>query len=91
MGWNDHLLELDGIANGFAIKAGAITTCEVHDDVTISLGDQDAESHAYALATNAWKAGGIECTREELMEAVKNAIVYASEDGCPRCRKLMDE
>ncbi|MFG1277464.1 hypothetical protein [Xanthobacter autotrophicus] len=91
MGWNDHLPELDGVAAGFALKAGAITICERHGDVTISKGNPDAESRAYALATNAWKAGGIECTREELMEAVKNTLEEACDDGCPECRKIMDE
>jgi hypothetical protein len=76
-----------------AEEAGAIKRCPVHTDIVTNQGDPDANSHAYALATNRWKAEGNDAVGEEhkaLMAAVHDAIVQAADDECPRCAEIRD-
>lgn len=90
MGWNDHMPELEGAANAAALQAGALKACPVHSDVLIDQGDPDANNLAYAIGTNTWKAGGMSCTRQEFMDAIKNAI-EASADECGWCMKHLND
>ena len=39
-------------ALGIAVVAGAVEPCRFHPDVTITLGDPEAERRAYAMVTN---------------------------------------
>jgi hypothetical protein len=75
-----------------AIKAKAIETCYFHSDVTINLGDQEAERRAYAMGTNYWKAHKDKMTldRAEFMDAIKYVIDMAG-DECYQCTKYRDD
>lgn len=67
-----------------ALKAGAVRPCERHEEVLLNVGDPDANSRAYAIATNSWKAESSMANREDLMDAVKHTIELAA-DSCGRC------
>jgi hypothetical protein len=41
------------------LKAGAITPCPHHSDIYLRTHDTNAESHAYAIATNMLKFGEV--------------------------------
>ena len=56
---------LRSIAEGVAIKAGAVSACPHHSDTILSNDDQDAEKRAYAIGTNMVKADEIDGTRED--------------------------
>ncbi len=86
----ERLEGLTDAATSIALKTGAIAECEFHDGIYIDQEDDEAVSHAYALATNKVKAGEVDGTREEMMEAVKEAIGSAG-DGCYLCAKHRDE
>lgn len=72
-----------------ALRAGAVRPCPRHEEVLVSAGDPDANSRAYAIATNSWKAENTVANREDLMDAVKAAIEHAA-DSCGRCEKDRD-
>jgi hypothetical protein len=83
-----RLDDLRSVARDLLVEAGAASECP-HGEVLLT-GDDDAEKRAYAIGTNMFKAGKIEGTREEFMEAIQGAIEDASGE-CPSCRKIGDE
>jgi hypothetical protein len=81
--------DLNMQAQSVAKEAGAIKECDLgHLEIMIDQGDDEANKRAYAIGTNRWKEGLVDGTREEFMDAIKDAIESASYD-CPRCEKLM--
>lgn len=89
MGLNDHMPDEDEFV-GIAVQAGALEVCPLHKDVTINRGDPEANSRAYAMATNRWKAGELLGEREDIMAGIKDALDMAADDGCPACAGLAD-
>jgi hypothetical protein len=87
----ERIEDLEGLAAGVALQAGALKECAVHSGELLYQGDPDADSRSYAMATNLWKKGDVDGTREEFMDAIKSAFENASHDGCMRCDKLMRE
>lgn len=81
---------LEGVATGVALRAGALRTCPLHDEVVLTADDPDADRKTYALGTIMVKNGEVDGTREEFMAAVKSAIENAS-DECWICAKRRDE
>ncbi len=76
------------IAEQCAKDAGAIVPCATCGNSDVSAGDAEAESGAYARATNEWKAGGRgfrSMSREEVMGVVKLVLQDANIE-CPSCR-----
>lgn len=70
-----------------AKDAGAIIKCPSCLGYDISAFDPEAESRAYAIATEAWKSGtrGFRnMAREEVMGVVKSALQDAN-ISCPSC------
>jgi hypothetical protein len=82
---NDHI---ESIALEALFKAKAIEECRFHPEVTIRVGDSDAERHAYALATTLAKAKDEMFLREDLMESIKLVLDMAADDECPQCAYL---
>lgn len=82
-----ELLNYDAIE--VAKQAGAVKECEFpgHSDSIVDQWDDDANKRAYAIGTNRWKAGEIDATREEFMDAIKEAIETAP-DECPECARM---
>jgi hypothetical protein len=50
---------------------GATTVCPFHSDVTIRVGDDAAESHAFARARKIIKTDGTKWKREVFMEEIR--------------------
>jgi hypothetical protein len=90
MSINDYIDDLESAARYALAKAGAIEVCPRHSDVTIRTGDDDAERHAYALATKILKSDGTMWMREDLMPAIKDQLDMAADDECPACASLRD-
>ena len=76
-------------ALGIAVVAGAVEPCRFHPDVTITLGDPEAERRAYAMVTNHWRKDDMGVERAEFLEAIKDAIELAA-DECHRCARRRD-
>lgn len=90
MSINDYADEVELAARYALAKAGAIEICSLHPDVTIRLGDEDAERHAYALATTILKSDGTTWMREDVMPAIKDQLDMAADGECPQCAYLRD-
>ncbi len=88
MSINNYVDDLEDAAHYAAVKAGAIEVCRFHPDVTIRVGDPDAERHAYALATTILKSDGTMWMREDLMPAIKDVLDMAADGECPQCESL---
>lgn len=86
----EHGNALEEAAIAALLEAKAIEYCPAHGDVWMRLGDEDAESRAYAIATNRWKSGDLICEREELMDAIKEVLDQAADDECPECGEIAD-
>jgi hypothetical protein len=82
---NQIAFELEGAAREALFKTKALRLCPAHSEVKIRVGDPDAEHRAYALATTILKGKQELYLREHLMEAIKQELVMASDDGCPAC------
>lgn len=82
--------ELVEQATRVALRAKALKTCLVHDDVVMDAEDPDAARAAYAIGTNMVKAGEVNSTRQEFMSAIKEAIEGAAMD-CGRCAKNAED
>lgn len=91
MSINDLADELDGLTLRAALEAKAVQPCHFHTDVLIYHGDIDADRHAYALATNMWKADGRIFERAEVMDAVKDVFISAADGECPQCAHLLTD
>jgi hypothetical protein len=90
MSINDHIDDLEAAARYALAKSGAIEACPAHPEVTIRVGDSDAERHAYALATTILKSDGAMWLREDLMPAIKDELDLAADGECPQCAHLRD-
>lgn len=72
-----------------AAAAGAIGPCPDCETEDIYQDDSDADSRAYAMATNVWKEGGEPglrgiTTHKELSEAMKGVLDDATQE-CQTC------
>jgi hypothetical protein len=83
MSLNDYVDDREGAARYALAKAKAIEVCPFHPEVTIRVGDDDAERHAYALATTILKSDGTMWMREDLMPALKEQLDMAADGECP--------
>lgn len=78
--------DVENSAIRVAVQAGALKSCLLHEDIVIDQWDSDALQRAYAIGTNLWKTGEIDATREEFMEAIKEAVDQSAE-SCWICDK----
>ena len=85
MSINNYIDDLESAARYALAKAKAIKACQFHSQVTIRVGDTDAERHAYALATTILKSDGTSWMREDLMPAIKQELDDAADGECPEC------
>jgi hypothetical protein len=90
MSITEYIDDLESAARYALAKAKAIEVCPAHPDVTIRLGDYDAERHAYALATTILKSDGTMWMREDVMPAIKDKLDQAADGECPLCASLRD-
>jgi hypothetical protein len=90
MSVNNYVDTLEDAARYALAKAKAIQTCPFHSHVTIRVGNDDAERHAYALATTILKKDGTTWMREDVMEAIKVELEMAADRDCPQCAVVRD-
>jgi hypothetical protein len=86
---NDYADDLEAAARRALATAKAIDVCPFHSDTTIRLFDDDAERHAYAIATNLVKKDGTMWMREDLMAEIQRQLDDAS-DECNQCANARD-
>jgi hypothetical protein len=68
-----------------AQRAQAVVKCEVCHNYYVSADDEEANSLAYAMATNAYKRGEFRTTTlEETRDAMK-AVLRDASHRCPSC------
>lgn len=90
MSVNDLAQELEDAAKEAIFTVKAVEACRFHPEVTIRLGDYEAERRAYAIATNRLKSNETMFLREELMSAIQNELDMAADDECPACGSIKD-
>ena len=90
MSINDYYDKVDDAARYALGKAKAIEACRFHPQVTIRLGNRDAENHAYAIATNVLKSDGTMWMRDDIRPAIKDILEMAADGECPECARLRD-
>jgi hypothetical protein len=88
---DDYAEALTNEAQRALFESGALKSCPIHPDVTIRVGDEEAERSAYAIATNNLKRDDRIEWREDLMSAIKDELDVAADEVCPRCEKIMRE
>lgn len=89
----NEMMRLEGLQSlgaGVLTRTGALKACDMHEEILINQEDPDAVSRAYAIGTNMVKAGEVDGSREELMDAIKSALAD-SYDECTRCAKWRNE
>ena len=91
MSINDYVDTLESAARYALASAKAIEVCPIHSTVTVRVGDNDAERHAYALATTILKNDGTMWMREDLMPAIEHELGMAADGECPECAKHRDD
>lgn len=80
-----------GTAVRYALETTRATAvCPFHSDVTIRVGDDAAESHAFARARKIIKSDGTMWKREVLMEEIKRQLAGAADGECSRCAHSRD-
>jgi hypothetical protein len=63
----------------------ATTICPFHVEVTVRVGDNAGETHAYLRACNIIKSDGTTWDREVLREEIKRQLADAVDGACPKC------
>ena len=78
----DDLDEPWSEAVDIALKVGAITTCDDHEEIYLTNDDDEANVRAYAIASKRYKGDASKV--RAMTDAVKQVIGEAASD-CPRC------
>jgi hypothetical protein len=63
----------------------ATAVCPFHPNVTIRVGDDAAETHAYIRAHRIVKNDGTPWDRELLLQEFKRQLDDAADGACPEC------
>jgi hypothetical protein len=79
---NAHMAgQLEEIAQ----QAEAIIRCETCRSNYVIADDSDAESQAYAMATNAWRRGEFRSAPLEEVRSVMKSVLDSANHRCPSC------
>jgi len=81
---------LDSAVRYALLTTRATAACPFHPDVTIRIGDDAAETHAYARARKIIKSDGTMWKREHLMGEFERQLGDAADGECPQCAHLRD-
>ena len=73
-----------------AVRHALLTTratvvCPFHPDVTVRIGDDAAETHAFYRARNLVKSDGTGWNHAVLMEEIARQLADAADRVCPEC------
>jgi hypothetical protein len=77
--------DLDAVVRYALETTRAIAVCPFHSDVTVRIGDDAAESHAWARARKIIKSDGTHWRAEALREVFCLQLEKAADHCCPRC------
>jgi len=72
------------------VTTRAIAVCPFHENVTIRVGDDAAESHAYVRASKIVKSDGTTWGHEVLNEEISRQLSEAADGVCPECAALQN-
>jgi hypothetical protein len=90
MSVNSYADNLDSAMRYALETTRATAVCPFHSDVTIRVGDDAAESHAFARARKIIKSDGTMWRQGVLMEEIKRQLADAADGECPQCAHLRD-
>ncbi len=83
--WTDDLASVVRYA---LTTTRATAICPFHDNVTIRVGDDAAETHAYFRATKVIKSDGATWEHETLNKEIGRHLGEAADGVCPECAAL---
>ena len=83
--WTDDLASVVRYA---LTTTRAIVICPFHDNVTIRVGDDAAETHAFVRATKVIKSDGATWEHEALNKEISRQLDEAADGVCPECAAL---
>jgi hypothetical protein len=63
----------------------AVAVCPFHTEVTVRVGDDAAESHAFERAKRIVRSDGTNWERQDLREEIARQLSKAADGECPRC------
>ena len=66
----------------------AIAVCPFHENVTIRVGDNAQERHAYLRASKIVKSDRSTWGREVLHEEIERQLAQAADGTCPECEAM---
>jgi hypothetical protein len=87
MSVNDHADNLAAAVRYALETTRAIAVCPFHANVTIRVGDDAAESHAYNRASQIIKSDGTTWERETLLKEISRQLGDAADGACPECAR----
>jgi hypothetical protein len=87
MSVNSYADNLDSTVRYALETTRATAVCPFHSDVTVRVGDDAAESHAFARARKIIKSDDTMWKREVLMEEIERQLVDAADGECPQCAR----
>jgi hypothetical protein len=87
MSVNSYADNLDSAVRYALGTTRATAVCPFHSDVTVRVGDDAAESHAFARARKIIKSDDTMWKREVLMEEIERQLVDAADGECPHCAR----
>jgi hypothetical protein len=90
MAVEDYADDLTATVRYALVTTRAIAVCPFHSQVTIRVGDDAAESHAFERAKRIVKSDGTNWTLEALREEFREQLGEAADGQCPRCAGLID-
>jgi len=76
---------MPGQLEEIARQAEAIIPCKICRNNYVIADDSDAESKAYAMATNAWKCGEFRSAPLEEVRRVMKSVLDSANHRCPSC------
>lgn len=76
---------LEAVVRYALLTTRATAACPFHPDVTIRVGDDAAETHAFYRARNVIKSDGTSWNNELLMDEIARQLAAAADHVCPQC------
>jgi hypothetical protein len=77
--------DLDSVVRYALESTRATAVCPFHLDVTVRVGDDAAESHAWNRARNITKSDGRPWKAEDLDAEFERQLEKAADGHCPQC------
>ena len=84
---NNHADDLTAAVRYALETTRATAACPFHWDVTIRVGDDAAESHAFERVRKMIRSDGTNWASEALREEFRRQLGEGADGQCPRCAK----